>query len=50
MGEGDHSPLENRSSEGHKHSMSNAQRGSERQGHGIGERACQMPRNNDICE
>jgi hypothetical protein len=50
MGEGDYSPLENRSSEGHKHSMPNAQRGSERQWHGIGERACQMPRNNDICE
>ncbi len=50
MGEGGHRALENRSSEGHKHSMSNTQRGSERQWHGVGERTCQMPWNNDICK
>ena len=50
MGEGDHSSLENRPSEGHEHSMSNTQRGSKRQWHGVGERTCQMPWDNDIRE
>ena len=50
MGEGDHSPLEDRPSEGYEHAMSNPQRRSERQGHSVGEGACQMPWDNDICE
>jgi len=47
---GDNSPLKNRPPERHKDSMSNSERGSKRQWHGIGEWTCQMPRNNNICE